>query len=1259
MVLIILMLAGAGTAILSGQNAMVPQSKHAMPTANPTQTSSSVAVDAFSRYMAGVNEVKARQCVLHSENATVSNGSEAALHVFDGFAAEQSCLHGLSPRKRADRQPPLFTAGAAEDGLTHYLNLKVLVLFYRNTYEGGFTDGQIVSMKQGIENAREFYWRNSHLKINLELHYLDIWTYRAETDFDDCGMKLAVVAADMIANGVSRNQYDGAFGNFKGKGGYFSYGTLLAMGKTIYSSTAGGCSMWTFLHEFHHQIEYAFYCCGYDYLAVHPNFRGDYGGNFELNAYILRMWPPLYWLSLDDRWGEVKTAVDGDGDGVPDNAPELPLDESRTGSSPDSVDTDGDGLTDLDEVMAGIFSGSGPLHVDTDSDGMVDGGDVYPLYKLVHYIPKYTPSIDGAIEAGWNHAGQFTVSGQSIDLYDAWDNGALYLALSFPQNGMPFSVTVDIDANNDGWRWGPDGPEGTDTVPDNYQLTLDTATGTVVLAHTRYPEVYIWNHGIEWCESLVQEGDINCKVNTVSHASLELAIPMNEAAYLIPGVDKVVGIKIYFNDYELYGLFEGDTFVDFTMADTIPPDIESPSMVQLLEPKDGETVITSEPVQFNWTDAVDYGSSGLCGYDFMIDNNLTFESPEHRYECCAKPLPDQLRMSEGIWFWRVRARDAIGNSSRYCPTRVLSSRPPTPPPIPTWDPSIPTPTPALSGFARTFGGSGNEIVSSIHQTSDGGYIMAGSTASYGAGRDDVLIVKLDSSGNQIWASTFGGQSDDRAYAIQQTTDGGYITAGYTHSYSFDINDADFLVLKLDSSGNQTWARTFGGFDGDYGFSIQQTADGGYVTAGYTWRYDGWGQDVLVVKLDSSGNQIWTRTFGGQSTDTLSAIQQTADGGYIAAGYTTSYGVGVEDALVMKLDSSGNQAWARTFSRQSDDSYRYDWADTIQQTVDGDYIMAGHTESCSYDDGYSLSTTASAVLVTKLDSSGEQAWARTFGRESDDSDPSDYAYTIQQTADGGYITAGYTYTYGEGKSDCLIMKLDSSGDISDCAPLQDVSLVATSPLLVASEPVLISSSPVIIGRSPSITSSSWVVPSEEICLDTTSIVAPTSTPRPTDTVNPWDTATPTPTRAPANYFELRVIGKVFHAGDTLELQWEADPARRFNLMGRAVAIYFGAAEGASVTDRPATVSEILSSRSLQLFNSKSQPQPYNPRKLAPTYPYVIFPLNGTDTSGSVSFNLPSGIEGTQWVFFAACVDVATGQFVSLAYPVEVSNEARVR
>jgi len=137
-VLIILMLAGAGTAILSGQNAMVPQSEHTLPTVNPTQTSSSVAADAFSRYMAGVNEVKARQCVPRSENSIVSNGSEAALHVFDGFTAEQSCLHGLSPRKRADRQPLLFTAGAAEDGLTHYLNLKVLVLFYRNTYAGGF-----------------------------------------------------------------------------------------------------------------------------------------------------------------------------------------------------------------------------------------------------------------------------------------------------------------------------------------------------------------------------------------------------------------------------------------------------------------------------------------------------------------------------------------------------------------------------------------------------------------------------------------------------------------------------------------------------------------------------------------------------------------------------------------------------------------------------------------------------------------------------------------------------------------------------------------------------------------------------------------------------------------------------------------------------------------------------------------------------------------------------------------------------------------
>ncbi|MCX6339747.1 MAG: hypothetical protein NTX71_07485, partial [Candidatus Aureabacteria bacterium] len=198
---------------------------------------------------------------------------------------------------------------------------------------------------------------------------------------------------------------------------------------------------------------------------------------------------------------------------------------------------------------------------------------------------------------------------------------------------------------------------------------------------------------------------------------------------------------------------------------------------------------------------------------------------------------------------------------------------------------------------------------------------------------------------------------------------------------------------------------------------------------------------------------------------------------------------------------------------------------------------------------------------------------------------------------------------------------------------------------------------IIMSDPTATASPTFTPTPTATATIT--LTPTATPRSTDTVKPLDTSTPIPTSSPANYFELRVVGEVFHSGDRLTLKWEADPDRRFNLMGRSVAVYFGAAERSPVTDRPATVSEIISSGSLYLFSSNLQSRLYNPDKLAPTYPYVIFPLNGTDTSGSVSFNLPSGIEGTQWVFFAACVDVATGQFVSLAYPVEVSNEARVK
>ncbi|MDH5686018.1 MAG: hypothetical protein OEY73_05765, partial [Hadesarchaea archaeon] len=181
----------------------------------------------------------------------------------------------------------------------------------------------------------------------------------------------------------------------------------------------------------------------------------------------------------------------------------------------------------------------------------------------------------------------------------------------------------------------------------------------------------------------------------------------------------------------------------------------------------------------------------------------------------------------------------------------------------------------------------------IVQTSDGGYALAGSTESYGAGGFDFWLVKTDSSGNEEWSKTFGGENDDWAYSVVQTSDGGYVLAGSTMSYG--AGGEDFWLVKTDSSGNEEWSKTFGGVNRDWARSVIQTSDGGYALAG------GW-----LLKTDSSGNEEWSKTFGGANGGTAWSIVQTSDGGYALAGgsganfWLVKLGAPVPDTLSLAL-----------------------------------------------------------------------------------------------------------------------------------------------------------------------------------------------------------------------------------------------------------------------------------------------------------------------------------------------------------------------
>ena len=316
--------------------------------------------------------------------------------------------------------------------------------------------------------------------------------------------------------------------------------------------------------------------------------------------------------------------------------------------------------------------------------------------------------------------------------------------------------------------------------------------------------------------------------------------------------------------------------------------------------------------------------------------------------------------------------------------------------------------PLNAQWARTYGGSDEDNAYSIDQTSDGGYIVAGYTLSFGAGYKDFWVLKLSSTGAIEWEQTYGGSNDDVAQFIQQTSDGGYIVAGET--WSFGAGYCDIWVLKLSSTGSIEWQQTYGGFYRDYARLIQQTSDGGYIVAGYAFSFVTGSLDILVLKLSSTGAIEWQRTYGGTYKDFAWEIQQTDDGGYIVAGQTYSFGAGSDDAWILKLSSTGAIEWQQTYG-----GIDRDWASTIRQTSDGGYIVACGT--------YSFGAGDWDFWILKLSSTGAIEWQRTYGGIE-----SDWSQTCLPTSDGGYIVTGYTESFGAGDRDAWVFKLSSTGAI---------------------------------------------------------------------------------------------------------------------------------------------------------------------------------------------------------------------------------------
>jgi hypothetical protein len=320
---------------------------------------------------------------------------------------------------------------------------------------------------------------------------------------------------------------------------------------------------------------------------------------------------------------------------------------------------------------------------------------------------------------------------------------------------------------------------------------------------------------------------------------------------------------------------------------------------------------------------------------------------------------------------------------------------------------VPSSLTAQITFQRTYGGASSDYGYSVRQTADSGFIIAGSTFSFGAGGEDVYLIKTDANGETLWTTTYGDTSEDVGYSVSQTIGGGYAIVGYRRFYIEGDEDVDFI--KTDADGAALWTSTYGGAGYDEGWSVQQTSDTGYIITGITSSFGAGGCDVYLIKTDVDGDTLWTRTYGGAAYDRAYSARQTAEGGYIMAGTTTSFGAGGYDVYLIKTDARGDTLWTRTYGDSFDDVGR-----SVQQTDDGGYVIAGYTEFFG-GGGYN-------VYLIKTNPSGDTLWTRTYGGNSDDA-----GSTVQQTADSGYIIAGWTFSFGADHCDVYIVKTDASGN----------------------------------------------------------------------------------------------------------------------------------------------------------------------------------------------------------------------------------------
>jgi hypothetical protein len=309
---------------------------------------------------------------------------------------------------------------------------------------------------------------------------------------------------------------------------------------------------------------------------------------------------------------------------------------------------------------------------------------------------------------------------------------------------------------------------------------------------------------------------------------------------------------------------------------------------------------------------------------------------------------------------------------------------------------------------KSYGGLDEDWGNFVTETPDGGFIITGRTKSFGAGSSDIWLIKTDANGNMQWNKTFGGVGFEVGWEIEITSSGDFIILGYTNSSGAGFYDA--WLIATDSFGNHLWNYTYGGSERDYGYSLEITDDEGYVIAGRTNSSGTGTYDYWLFKVNSTGSQMWEKSFGGIGIDNGISLITTLDGGYIINGYSNSFSTGDYDFWIVKADSEGNYLWNKTYGDSFDDE---GWS--VERTNDGGFVVTGYTTN--------VATTYWDFWLIKFDENGNHLWNYTY------SNPYyDWGYCVKLTSEGGYILTGLTYSISSASYDVWLIKIEGNEDI---------------------------------------------------------------------------------------------------------------------------------------------------------------------------------------------------------------------------------------